>query len=721
MSPPSDRSIESIIYSAIRSREQNEIGLGLEMETTQSTAESIMEESESPRSPPQQRRLTALAIAPLEEEPTTFVEKLKGRFHKEPLMWPSATVSGNWAGAGSLKTPCAVDGGATPAFETRNKLELLWLPVDTESDDTPRLIEIAINDERGVRSGPGVSVGHGHLRSGAVYQAIANPGQDFPHRISLHNDTMDVAAGSVEISICFHPAPKKDVVRLGEETDDVIVVSVFAAAGLFNVQRKVIRSVSEINSPWPVIVAIPTVIVYIAIGVIFFMVYCEFEFIDAIYLTFVTFTTVGYGDHSGFGKFYDEEGNVDSTVAIFASIYMVSAVVIMGTALSIIAGFLETQLQGIIEKMNALKHIVVRERCSEHNQHHCRSDLSPAVADVMITCVSAVALLFSGAILFSAIEEVDLTTGIYFACATVTTVGFGDVSPSKPLTKWLSLAFLPLGTMIVAKALNDISGILDGIKQANIENVVIKQFGDGLDYSDFADLKNQVGSDAAVGEITKQEFLLAMLMRLGRLKDNDTKIIYQIYDHLDADGGGSIGIEDCKAGSVPHQILERHGLLYADDGSEHTVAPDGGNVESNGAIPAVIPALSSAPSSAASTAASSVGGSSAAAAPKASTKMAPTAARPRSAPNVAAARAAAPARLRSARGGTPASAERASTTAPPILVPPAAPAPAAKQAPVPLGLGSPLSAATGQHAGANVVSHAPAPVAPSEDAEHEII
>ena len=376
--------------------------------------------------------------------------------------------------------------------------------------------------------------------------------------------------------------------------------------------------------------------------------------------------------------------------------------------------------------MNALKNLIVRERCSEHNQHHWRTDLSPAVANIIITCVSAVALLFSSAILFSAIEEVDFTTGLYFACATVTTVGFGDVSPSKPLSKWLSLAFLPLGTMIVAKALNDISGVLEGIKQANIENVVIKQFGDGLDYSDFADLKNQVGSDAAVGEITKQEFLLAMLMRLGRLKDNDTNVINQIYDQLDADGGGSIGIEDCKAGSVPHQILERHGLLYADDTSEHNVATDGDRVEKFAASPAA----SSAASSSASSSASCAGGISAAVVPKAATKTAPAAARPRLAQNAAAARAAAPDRLRSARGGTPSSAVRVPAPAH-ILVPPAAPAPAPamKQEPtaeiaiamVPLGFGSPLSAATGQHSGANVVSHAPVPAAPSEDADHEII
>jgi hypothetical protein len=508
------------------------------------------------------RRLSTLASAPPKVEPTTWHEKLQAKFHREKFMSPATMVMGNWGGAGQMKTPPCFDGGTNPVFAEHNRLELLWLPIDPEKENTlVRHVDVTVRDET-VSNSP-VEIGCALLHHRDVRAAVQAPNQVHSHRLELKQSN-GISAGSVNLTVCFKPAACGDDARLGAEIDDILVITVLSCESLYNVQRKVVKSVSEINSPWPMLIAVPACLLYIAVGVAFYIIYCEFNFLDALYLTFVTFTTVGYGDHSGFGGYYDEDGNVDKNVAIFASVYMVLAVIVMGTALSIIAGFLEAKLEGSVEKLNEFKKWFVKERCSEHIQHHCRNDVDPNCVDVCCTCLSAVSLLALGTLLFSALEGVPYHTGLYFACATVTTVGFGDISPSEDSTKILALFFLPLGTMIVAKALNDIAGILEGIKQSNIESIVMSQFGDGLDYSDFADLKKQVGSDEHVPILTKQEFLLAMLIRLGRLKDSDTKIIYEIYAQLDADGGGSIGLEDCKPGSIPHPILELHGMLYDD-------------------------------------------------------------------------------------------------------------------------------------------------------------
>ena len=78
-----------------------------------------------------------------------------------------------------------------------------------------------------------------------------------------------------------------------------------------------------------------------------------------------------------------------------------------------------------------------------------------------------------------------------------------------------------------------------------MERKVMKQFGNGIHFQDFADLKKQIGSDPQNSRITKNEFLLAMIMRLGRLRETDQSLILGIYNDLDTDGSGDLDISDC--------------------------------------------------------------------------------------------------------------------------------------------------------------------------------
>ena len=146
-------------------------------------------------------------------------------------------------------------------------------------------------------------------------------------------------------------------------------------------------------------------------------------------------------------------------------------------------------------------------------------------------------------------EGVTFLQGFYFACATCTTVGcvadlcrpsyhaarathphvslprehhpfgfssrcrYGDLSPSDTLSKAFALFLLPAGTVLTAKTLGDMSGVLFRVQSIKMERAVMKQFGTGINFQDFADLKMQIGSDPATPTITKNEFLLAMIMR----------------------------------------------------------------------------------------------------------------------------------------------------------------------------------------------------------------
>jgi len=63
--------------------------------------------------------------------------------------------------------------------------------------------------------------------------------------------------------------------------------------------------------------------------------------------------------------------------------------------------------------------------------------------------------------------------GFYFACSTATTVGYGDLSPSNKLGKIIALFLLPSGTVLTAKALGDMSGVLFRIQSLKVSYIII--------------------------------------------------------------------------------------------------------------------------------------------------------------------------------------------------------------------------------------------------------
>ena len=92
-----------------------------------------------------------------------------------------------------------------------------------------------------------------------------------------------------------------------------------------------------------------------------------------------------------------------------------------------------------------------------------------------------------------------------------------------------------------------------------MERMCMEQFGDQLSYTDFVDLKRQVHVPKNSPEITRTEFFLAMLLRLGRVKSADLAMLSEIFTHLDKNEGGGLDLGDLAPGSVPPKELAQHG------------------------------------------------------------------------------------------------------------------------------------------------------------------
>jgi hypothetical protein len=81
-----------------------------------------------------------------------------------------------------------------------------------------------------------------------------------------------------------------------------------------------------------------------------------------------------------------------------------------------------------------------------------------------------------------------------------------------------------------------------------VENYVLSQFGEHLTIADFADIRRSVDIDAGA-PVTANDFLLAMLLRLGQVRTSDWKKCRRLFSKLDR-FGFAYQISFCDPGSA---------------------------------------------------------------------------------------------------------------------------------------------------------------------------
>jgi len=78
----------------------------------------------------------------------------------------------------------------------------------------------------------------------------------------------------------------------------------------------------------------------------------------------------------------------------------------------------------------------------------------PQVKNIQITFLLVVVTLLLGTIVFHNIENWTFLDSLYFSVITLTTIGFGDISPVTPLGKLFTIFYVFLGIGIVLTLVN---------------------------------------------------------------------------------------------------------------------------------------------------------------------------------------------------------------------------------------------------------------------------
>ncbi|GAC94432.1 potassium channel [Pseudozyma hubeiensis SY62] len=81
---------------------------------------------------------------------------------------------------------------------------------------------------------------------------------------------------------------------------------------------------------------------------------------------------------------------------------------------------------------------------------HAGSGLTQLQKGLVLAGMGLLLYLSLGSLIFVFVIEIDFITALYFSCATILTVGFGDVVPASPGGKVLLILYAPLGIVLVA-------------------------------------------------------------------------------------------------------------------------------------------------------------------------------------------------------------------------------------------------------------------------------
>lgn len=84
-----------------------------------------------------------------------------------------------------------------------------------------------------------------------------------------------------------------------------------------------------------------------------------------------------------------------------------------------------------------------------HNHHHSTSHSSPTVP-ISVCIMILICYISLGAVLFHKIQQWGVLESLYFCFASLSTIGFGDLSPQSHLAQYIASGYILVGMAVVA-------------------------------------------------------------------------------------------------------------------------------------------------------------------------------------------------------------------------------------------------------------------------------
>jgi len=236
---------------------------------------------------------------------------------------------------------------------------------------------------------------------------------------------------------------------------------------------------------------------------------------ESLYFCSVSLATVGYGDITP---------NTNA-MKIFTIVYLYFGIAFVASAVGQIVG------RTVGKGLN-------RDQKTEDDMEKKWYKPSANQAELLRAWAVIIILSAIGTVFYSVNENMSTSDALYFSMITLASVGYGDISLKKMSTKIFDIFFILIGVTLMGMALMKFAEVWARMEQQKQIDKFVKQ---GVTM----EVIQAIDEDKS-GEIERAEFLAYMLVHMGKVESKDISQINNLFDKLDADGGGTLDVNDLK-------------------------------------------------------------------------------------------------------------------------------------------------------------------------------
>jgi potassium channel subfamily K len=301
------------------------------------------------------------------------------------------------------------------------------------------------------------------------------------------------------------------------------------------------------------------VLVYIAaylfVGAVAYRHLEGINYLEGLYLSVITFTTVGFGDLAP----KDDRGRV------FTCFFIALALLGVAQLVDIVFDFLVEERK-VVEKKAIFRswfHEEEEEELEEGDGGEGGENGVPRALDddgeedealvkaarqnaqqwelirsFASSATSMLGVIFVGVLFYSyVVDDFNLIESFYLATMTVTTVGYGDVVPRTDESRLFTGFYAVFGTIAFGRAVGYFIETLGAQRELDKHEKLLS--ASALDYDTWKSA-NSDGTD----RVTRVEFVYMRLLQMGLIDEHVRKKIEEQFDRMDRNHDGDLTIED---------------------------------------------------------------------------------------------------------------------------------------------------------------------------------